>query len=247
MPSNKQWFETWFNHPFYLELYAHRNDADAQKLLDLVFSNLNLKPSARILDLGCGNGRHSIQMTKRGYRLTGLDLSPHLLSIAKQDAASQNLTVDFVEGDMRFFKLFPHFDAVFNCFTSFGFFDDDRENFSVFRTISEHLNSGGYFVFDYLNEAYIRQHLVDADEKDFGKFHISQKRRIEKDMVKKIVRINRDNEILEFEESVKLYPFETISAVLENFGFSIEKTWGNYNGDPLSADCDRIILIAKRK
>lgn len=247
MPSNKQWFETWFNHPFYLELYAHRNDADAQKLLDLIFPCLNLTTSSRILDLGCGNGRHSIQMTKRGYHVTGLDLSPHLLSIARKDAAKQDLTINFIESDMRYFKLFPPFDAVFNCFTSFGFFEDDRENFSVWRNVSEHLNPGGYFIFDYLNEAYIRQHLVDADEKDFGKFHISQKRRIEKDMIKKIVRINKNDEILEFEESVKLYSFDMIASVLDNFGFSIEKTWGNYDGGILSPNNDRIILTAKRK
>ena len=232
MPSNKKWFETWFNHPFYLELYTHRNDDDAKILLNLILPNLKLQPNARILDLGCGNGRHSINLAKLGFNVTGLDLSSNLLSIAKQEAERQKIKIDFVEADMRYFKLYPLFNGIFSFFTSFGFFDDDRENFSVFRNVSDHLVKDGFYVFDYLNESFIRKNLVSEDVQQKGDFTIVQKRRIENDMVKKTVRIEKKNEILEFEESVKLYPYEMISEVLTNFGLEVAHSWGDYSGIP---------------
>lgn len=246
MPSNKKWFETWFNHPFYLELYSHRNDDDAQQLLDLVFKNITLPINSRILDLGCGNGRHAIQMSKLGFDVVGLDLSPYLLSIAKEEAKKQNRNITFVEGDMRYFNFEKKFDMVFNGFTSFGFFEDDRENFSVFKNISDHLVSGGFFIFDYLNEALLRNHLVVSDEKQVGEFSIKQQRRIVGDTVKKKVEITKNKETLTFEESVKLYSFSLIEEVLGNFGLLVEKSFGNYRGDPYSLEGDRLILIAKR-
>ncbi len=246
MPSNKKWFETWFNHPFYLELYTHRNDDDAKVLLNLILPDLNLQPNAKILDLGCGNGRHSINLAKLGYDVTGLDLSANLLSIAKQEAERQKIKINFVEADMRYFKLFPPFNAIFSFFTSFGFFDDDRENFSVFRNVSDHLAKDGVYVFDYLNESFIRKNLVAEDVQKKGDFTIILKRWIEKDMVKKTVRIEKKNEILEFEESVKLYPFEMISEVLTNFGLEVTHSWGDYSGIPFSKDAPRIILTAKK-
>lgn len=247
MPSNKKWFETWFSHPFYLELYTHRNDEDAKKILNLVLPYLDLKPNSRVLDLACGNGRHTVNLVKYGFSVTGLDLSSSLLGLAKSEAERQHVKAEFIEADMRFFKLSPAFTAIFNLFTSFGFFEDDRENFSVFKNVSDHLIPNGYFIFDYLNADHIKKNLVTETSKKTDKFCIFQNRRIEKDMVKKYVRIEKNDEVLEFEESVKLYPFELIREVLQNFGLEITNTWGDYSGNPLSESAERLILTARKK
>lgn len=248
MPSNKNWFETWFNHPLYLQVYAHRDDADAKKLLNLVLPLTGLPKGSTVLDLACGAGRHSILLAEQGFQVTGLDLAENLLAVARKEAQNKSLKIDFLRQDMRYFHFPKPFNGIFNLFTSFGYFDDDRENFSVFKTVSDHLEPGGSFVFDYLNGPFIRRNLVSEDEKMINGTRIFQQRRIEGDTVKKKVLLEHaDLGKLEFEESVKLYDPALIERVLFTFNLKVMYQAGDFDGSPLSDDNPRLILVAKKE
>lgn len=248
MPSNKNWFETWFNHPLYLQVYSHRDDADAKKLLNLVLPLTGLQKGSQVLDLACGAGRHSVLLAENGFRVTGADLAENLLSVARNEAAAKNLEITFSRQDMRYFKFPQRFDGIFNLFTSFGYFDDDRENFSVFKTVSDHLTTGGVFVFDFLNADFIRNYLVPQDEKVIQGTRIFQQRRIVGDTVKKKVLLEHaDLGKLEFEESVKLYDAALIERVLFTFNLKVDYRAGDFEGNPLSEKSQRLILIARKE
>src|SRR5919199_5263013 len=121
-----EWWQTWFG-PAYLAVYdaylAERTPAEVDGLEAVA----GLRPPMRILDLGCGQGRHSIELARRGYEVTGLDQSPVLLAEAKHRAAEAGVNVRWILADMRDAPK-EDFDLCVNLFTSFGYFAEDADN-----------------------------------------------------------------------------------------------------------------------
>ncbi|MFW6054106.1 MAG: methyltransferase domain-containing protein, partial [Persicimonas sp.] len=137
--------DTWFKNVFteeYLRTLPRGIHRQTKRDVDFIAKSFGLGDDDRVLDLACGFGRHSIELTKRGYEVAGLDLSMPLLQKALNEAKKQSLSIKFIHGDMRELS----FDAIFSaCFlwqTSFGFFDD-QTNFRVLRGIHRSLRPGG--------------------------------------------------------------------------------------------------------
>ena len=85
-----EWFEHWFNSKEYLNVYKHRDDKDAEELVNLVLNNISLSNDSQLLDLAAGSGRHDILFAKRGFNVTAVDLSENLLSLAEENAISEH-------------------------------------------------------------------------------------------------------------------------------------------------------------
>jgi SAM-dependent methyltransferase len=137
------WYLDYFDDE-YLRLYAphlrtERNEAEVEG----VIRALELEPGAEILDLACGQGRHAVPLAQRGYRVTGLDLSPVLLRHAREHAEEAGVEIEFRQGDMREIPWTGRFDAVINLFTAFGYFEDNAENQKVLVAIYRALKPGG--------------------------------------------------------------------------------------------------------
>jgi 2-polyprenyl-3-methyl-5-hydroxy-6-metoxy-1,4-benzoquinol methylase len=145
--SNKDWFVSWFDTPYYHKLYKHRDDVEAQKFMDKLVAYLNVAEGASILDLACGKGRHSIYLNGLGYHVTGLDLSEQSIEYAKQ---FENEHLQFKVHDMRK-NMSENYDIVFNLFTSFGYFETVDEDVEVLTNIKNAVNEYGIAVIDYLN------------------------------------------------------------------------------------------------
>src|SRR6266498_1428021 len=111
MTDNKaQWYVSWFNSPEYLKLYRHRDEEDAKKILSLIFKNVHLRKNAKVLDLACGSGRHSLLIARKGFDVLGIDLSKYLISEARKKLNSEykryRKRLKFEIRDMRWFS-FP--------------------------------------------------------------------------------------------------------------------------------------------
>ena len=139
------WYASWFNSPYYHVLYKDRDDHEAANFMRKLTLHLNLFSDAKILDLACGKGRHSRFLATLGYDITGVDLSVESIKYAQQ-YSKENLS--FKVHDMCIPFKENTFDAVFNLFTSFGYFENEEDNLRTIKAIKQNLTSKGLAVID---------------------------------------------------------------------------------------------------
>ncbi len=242
-----EWFKTWFNSEDYLTLYKHRDDEDAQRLIKLVFNNVDGHKLANVLDVACGAGRHSIIFAKKGLKVTAFDISKNLLKIGKERAGKDNLKVDFFCGDVRKVCLKKQFDIVINFFTSFGYFENDGDNFMLFSDAYDYLRKDGYFCFDYFNIEYLKNNLVPLTVSEEAGISITQKRKISGNRVIKEIMISSSEGSNKFYESVALYSRSRIETEMKNRGFIIGNEFGDYYGSYFNLnESPRLTIFAKK-
>lgn len=244
---NSEWFKDWFETEEYLNVYQHRNEAEADELVKLILENVILPESANVLDMACGTGRHSILFAKKGLKVTAVDLSKNMLSAAQRKAEIESLNINFIQSDLRYFTHKEKFDLAVNLFTSFGYFENDDENFHILNSAYHLLNESGYFVLDYFNKNYIEENLVALSIEKIGKGEIVQKRKIEGKRVIKEISIKKNGQSKNFSESVRMYDAEELIERLTQIGFAIEKTFGDFQGSKFNkTSSKRIILLARK-
>ena len=170
--KTQDWYSEWFNTPYYHILYKERNDKDAELFMKNMTSFLNLPKSAHILDLPCGKGRHSVYLNSLGYEVTGGYLAENSIESAKK---FENDRLKFIVQDMRC-PFDMNYDAIFNLFTSFGYFEEDKEDLLILENFKQGLKKGGFFVFDFLNAEKVKLNLVSEETKtvDHITFHIQR-------------------------------------------------------------------------
>ncbi|KOY52712.1 class I SAM-dependent DNA methyltransferase [Polaribacter dokdonensis] len=240
--ETKEWFTEWFNTPYYHILYKDRNDADAQLFMKNITEFLALPKTTHILDLPCGKGRHSVYLNSLGYKVTGGDLAENSISIAKK---FENDTLKFKVHDMR--KPFNNsYDAIFNLFTSFGYFEEDKEDVLILQNIKNGLNKDGYFVFDFLNVELVKRNLVAKETKVVEDITFYITREIKDGFIIKNINFFADNENRSYTERVKYIDERKLKSYFEKVGFSIENIFGDYHLNSFNSKIsNRLIVVAK--
>ena len=222
-----EWFAEWFDSPYYHILYHHRDEQEAKAALDSLLSALQLPAGARILDLACGKGRHSRYLAEQGFDVTGLDISDASISFARQ------------------FEHAHYFDAVMNMFTSFGYFDNDRDHLRSLRNVALGLKQGGVLLLDFFNSEYVRRRLVPSDTKVIDQIAFRMTRHADARYVHKTVDFEHEGLAYHFEESVRLFTEADFRHLLEAAGLELRQTFGDYQLAPFDAlQSPRLILIA---
>ena len=240
-----EWYKNWFASEEYLEVYRHRNEEDANDLLNLILKSVNLQANSFVLDSACGAGRHSAALKEKGFNVTAFDLSKSLLKIGKRNSKKLNRQIDFFCSDIRNVSLKFKFDLIINLFTSFGYFNTDEENFSFIKQSKNLLKVGGYFVFDYFNKSDLIKNLVPETINVQNSKTYSEKRFIENDRVIKEINIKGNGVKNNYIESVMLYSPEKIISIFETTGYIIQNIYGDYKGSPFHFEnSERLILIA---
>ena len=240
--STKHWYISWFDTPYYHILYKDRDYSEAQGFMDNLTNYLNLPDNGKILDLACGKGRHSVYLNKLGYDVTGVDLSEQSINYAKQ---YENDTLKFKVHDMSK-PLNDKFDAVFNLFTSFGYFDDESCNLNTIKAIKSELNEFGIGVIDFINTNYVTSNLVAQDVKSVDGIDFYQKRRAENGFIMKDISFEIDGEKFNFQECVRAFILEDFENLFEKAGVHLLDVFGDYNLNKyLSESSERLIMIFK--
>jgi SAM-dependent methyltransferase len=243
----EEWFRNWFSSEEYLDVYQHRDDDDARKLLELIFRKTNLPRNSFILDAACGAGRHLLNLTKEGYNCIGFDLSMTLLKKAKEEAELKRIPINLFRADIRKVCLKAKFDLVMNLFTSFGYFLTDEENFRFCVSAFNMLKSKGVYVLDYLNADYVKENLLPESIREVGDKIITENRKIDKGRVVKEITIKSKDVVSTYHESVKLYPKDVLIKELLKIGFELDSVFGDYDGAEFNNETSsRLILIMKR-
>lgn len=243
--ENKEWFKTWFDSPYYHQLYKDRNDKEAQQFLRNLIAKLNPPKGAKILDLACGRGRHSRYLNSLGYDVSGADLSKASIDWAKQ---FENENLHFLVHDMRNVIQGAHFNCIFNLFTSFGYFSDKKENLAVLASVHKMLQDDGCFVIDFLNVSKICKTLKEKETKTVEGLDFSIRRKLENgSIIKKISFTDRGSQF-KFSEQVQAFTKNDFNEMLSNTGFKIIGVYGDYAMHDFDEETsDRLILICKKK
>jgi cyclopropane fatty-acyl-phospholipid synthase-like methyltransferase len=243
----ENWFKDWFSSEEYLNVYQHRDDEDATKLLELILKQTNLTKQNSVLDAACGAGRHSIYLASKGFNVFGFDLSKTLLSKAKEYAKQRSVKNDFVCADLRNICFRKKFDLIINLFTSFGYFKNDEENFKFINTAYSLLNQNGFYVLDYFNKNYLLANLTAENEKLIDGRIIIERRKVVNDRIIKKIQIKNGLEEQHFIESVRLYSKIEIDMEFKKIGFTPVSAFGNYDGTNYDEqNSSRLILFFKK-
>ena len=240
--ANKHWYASWFDTPYYHILYKDRDYAEAQVFMDNLTQYLNIPEGGRILDLACGKGRHSIYLNSLGYDVTGIDLSERSITEAK---AFENERLKFSVHDMS--EPFPAtFDAVFNLFTSFGYFEDDACNLKTIKAIKSELNDYGFGVIDFMNVPFVLDHLIEEDTKTVNGIVFCQKRKLEDGHIIKQISFDDNGESYNYEERVKALTLDDFYELFEQAEVHLLDVFGDYRLNKYQQKTsERLIMIFK--
>ena len=240
--DNTTWYASWFDTPFYHILYKDRDYTEAESFMTNLTNYLNIPEHGKILDLACGKGRHSIYLNKIGYNVTGVDLSENSIAHAKQ---FENDSLHFNVHNMCE-PYTEQFDAVFNLFTSFGYFDNPEDNLNTIKAIKADLNETGFGVIDFLNSEYIIDNLVPENVKTVEGIDFHQKRRVEDGFIIKDISFTTEGQTYEFQERVRAFTLEDFEALFEQAGVYLLDAFGDYKLNKyMKKQSERLILIFK--
>lgn len=242
------WFASWFDSPYYHRLYQHRDDTEAQAFIRRLLDYLQFPTGARVLDMACGRGRHSVQLAQLGYSVLGVDLSPE--SIAFANARHQSPTLSFSEWDMRqpFQQELGNFDLILNLFTSFGYFENEEEHRQTLQNMADALrDENSRLVIDFFNAHRSIQQLVLSEEKAVDGLVFQLERYVKNGYICKDIRFEDQGQRYAFQERVRAFLLDDFSRLLESVGLRLFHTFGNYQLDPFDVSTsERLILIAGR-
>ena len=240
--NSENWFSTWFDSPYYHILYKNRNEEEAQVFIDNVTHYLNMPENGTILDLACGKGRHSIYLNKLGYKVTGVDLSVNSIAIANE---SSNESLQFKTHDMRE-PMNETYDAVFNLFTSFGYFDTYEDNIKTLKAIKDSINEYGFGVIDFFNSDFIIENLVAEETKEIEGITFNIKRFVENKKIIKEIRFEDNGETYNFTEKVSAFTLTDFEAMMEEAGIYLLEIFGDYKLKKFyKSQSERLIMIFK--
>ena len=234
------WYQEWFGEK-YLQLYAHRDAAEAERQVDFFAQQTGGEQPRAILDLACGAGRHTAALRQRGYRTLGTDLSLTLLAQARG--------LPRVAGDMGRLPFADEaFDWVVNFFTSFGYFERERQNFRVLEEIQRVLEPGGRFLIDLFNRERVVRNLVPSETQDRDGLKIEIERWFDADTerVNKRMRLIEDGREETYLESVRAYREEEVVIGLKWAGLLATAVYGNFDGEAFGSDSERLIVVGRR-
>jgi ubiquinone/menaquinone biosynthesis C-methylase UbiE len=211
---------------------------------------LSTKPLAKILDCPCGYGRHSTELAKRGFEVTGSDINFFHLADAKLVAIKEHVNVSFVKENMLDLKYSEEFDAVVNLFHSFGFFDSDEDNEKALANFFRALKRGGKLII----------HTdVNVPRVLSGKYKFNERRVLSSgrsliidetyDDAKKrmfgswAIRDNQGKEKIK-RYSVRVYTKDEFVELCRKVGFKECRVFSDWNGSPYSEKSECMIILA---
>lgn len=245
METRKEWFETWFDSPYYHVLYDHRNEEEAKKFISNLEDRLHLNRKDRVLDLACGAGRHTAILSKQAGEAIGVDLSFN--SIGQANNTWQNDNLEFYVHDMRLPFRINYFDYIFNLFTSFGYFQRNQENLRVLQSVWKGLKPGGKFLIDYMNSALAISELVEREEVVKQEIPFYIRRTVEDGRIIKNIKFDAEGKVYSFSESVQAFLQEDFRAMAAKTRFDLVEEFGDYDLTPFdSTTSPRYILLMQK-
>ncbi len=218
--------------------------------IEFLERELSLAKGMRILDLACGHGRHTVELARRGYLMTGQDLNGFFLDKAKAAAQEASVDVRWVQSDMREVPFEGEFDVVVNLFTAFGYLESDDEDQKVLSQVARALKSGGRFLVDVINRDRIMREFRESDWSELRdqsvvlikrKFDFTTSR-----MNERRLRIWKDGKRRDLSFPLRMYSLHELIRMTETAGLTYEKSFGNNDSSPPDFTSMRCVLVTRK-
>jgi len=238
------WFAHWFDSPYYHTLYKNRDEKEAQVFIDNLIDYLQISKGSKLIDIACGKGRHAKYFNKKGMDVVGVDLSQNSINTAKKD---ENKNLQFSVHDMRENYQEDTFDVVTNLFTSFGYFENNKDEQKAINAMANNLKKDGILIIDFMNAKKVIANLVLNEQKTIDCIQFDITRQVKDGFILKDIRITDGKEQQQFQEKVKSITLADYSEFIGNAGLKIIDIFGNYKLDNFDEKIsDRLILICNK-
>ena len=250
MSLQKDWWKSFFS-GLWLDAQKQAWPEDqTKKDADFLEKALRLTPEAKVLDVPCGEGRLAIELAKRHYKVTGVDISFPLLVEAKSKAEEKEYNIVWEHMDMRNLPWEEEFDAAFCFWGSFGYFDDEG-NKEFLKTACRVLKPGGRLLIDTHSVDTLLPVFQRRDWRQMGDTlvledryfdHVHSRVDVEWTLVKM-----KEGKIVKCKSSIRIYTYRELSRLLEAAGFFNFEGYGTLNLDPFSLGAKRLLLVATKR
>ncbi len=245
-PNNEaRWYLGWFDSPYYPILYAHRDEAEARRFLDRLLVRLSVRPPARVIDVGCGWGRHARYLARKGFSVLGIDANEKVTArLASDPPRLQFITHDVLE---PFPAEWGTFDAALSLFTAFGYFMRQADHLRALRHIYAILKPSGLFVLDFMNVTYALCRLKPSESIRRNGIHFDIRRTYSPPFILKDITVNDGKRLYRFRERIWAFWPEELNTLLRTAGFRIVDQWGDYDLSAFNESCSpRLIFLAQK-
>lgn len=240
----------WYRNNWTMDIQNMSWVEDTNRQVDFLIDQLQLHGTEKILDLACGFGRHSLELARRGYNVTGIDITPAYIAYANEQAEKEHLKARFICEDIRSITYDREYDVVLNMADgAIGYLENDEENRKIFSVIAKALKKGGKHFMDIMNGSYADTHfpcqLWDAGECGLTLSAFEWERESRTLLYGQIdYPYGETLSKPEMTEGnpIRLYTLEEITAIFSRLGLRISKSFADYSGKA-SSDQDIQLLV----
>lgn len=248
--SKKQaWYEQeGFWETFAPALFTSERMLSAKQEAVQIVALLKLQPGESICDLCCGVGRHSLEFSRLGYSVTGVDRTALYIEQAKKKAVEQQLRIRFVQEDMRNFCEPNAFDSVINVFTSFGYFEDSADDGRVLENVYKSLRKGGKFLIDIMGKEVLARIFQEKRWRKEDGLIVLEEAKVSEDWSSIDSRwiIITDDRRDECRFKLRLYSAAELGELLKGCGFAQVEVYGDFSGSPYDQTAKRLVVMAHK-
>jgi SAM-dependent methyltransferase len=250
--ESSPWYVDFFRDD-YLKIYDHLFTAErAEKEVAFAQQVLELKPGARILDLCCGQGRHSVPFARCGLEVTALDLNPAYLDRVQELAQASNVTLRIIEADMRQIPFQDQFDAIVNMYSSFGYLESEAGDLDVLKSAANAARPGGRLLLDMLNREWAVANYIQNDWHSGSDGTLYVERR---DLDLATSRMHVKFTIIgphggrreSIGHHIRLYTLTETTRLLGQVGFKVTGIFGGFDAEPYTIGTRRMIVLAQKR
>ena len=249
MSGEKSWHE---DETFWKEtlpvLFPDSRIQEAKQEIEQLLALAGIPAGAAVLDLCCGVGRHALELARRGYRITGVDRTQAYLDMAAAAAGPESLSIELVREDMREFRRDESYEAVINLFTSFGYFEDPRDDQRVVDNIYASLRPGGVLVMQLMSKEVLARIFRPRDWYEQDGLLVLEERKVRQSWswIESRWTLISEGRRVDLDLSHRLYAASELTLLLRDRGFRAAAAYGDFDGSPYNERANRLVIVARK-
>jgi len=229
-------------------LFNQQRQSSAQEEVEKTVKLLQMEGQAKILDLCCGQGRHSLEFSRRAFDVIGVDRTEAYIEKAKLEAEKLNLNATFILGDMREYCVPNNFDIIINLFGSFGYFENPDDDQKVITHMYRSLRAGGRFLIETAGKEILARNFQERDWSEVGDLLVLSERKVSQHWGRIETRwiVIQGTKRVEHRVSVRSYSAVELSSLLFDCGFSIVRIYGSLDGAEYDQMAQRLVVVGQK-